>query len=284
MTLLRALPPPTAWAVWFVAAVPMPLLVNEATHPIETFPHSPELFLWAAVTLPVLAALVRAPSFVGALAAGTVTGALALLIIVALSRWVAPLDQQADFRVYATLPSAVLGAAAGFGLRRLWRRPARPPRRWRYAAGGVLALLGMILVTGVIETAALHSTDAPTSVPAPPSGPPAAGRWAVHRHDAEPGGAAGCTIGGRPVDTLTVPVDYSNDGTADVWVATVTPSGTDDLRCPFDWSARPVDTRGAVSYLVSWPFPALWLIGAAPGLIVLAETFARRRAGQPPAQ
>ncbi|WP_305788244.1 hypothetical protein [Symbioplanes lichenis] len=282
MILVRQLPTPSAWALWFVVAVPMPLLVNAATHPLETFPHAHELFLWTVVSLPVLAALVRARSWPGALVAGAVTGALALLIIIGLSRWVAPLDQQAGFRVYAALPLALLGAAAGHGLRRLFHGPAGPPRRWRYVAGGVLALLGMIVVPSVIEIAARNSTDSPAGAPAPPSGTLAAGRWAVHRHDAAEGGAAGCEIDGRAVGTLAVPVDYSIDATADVWVGTVTidTPGEYDLSCPFDFSARPVDTRGAVSFLVSWPLLLLWLLGATPGLVVLGETYARQRRSQ----
>ncbi len=268
----RFVPSAAVWAVWFAVTVPVPLLLSHASGPVESFPNASEIHMWTFVALPVLAALgaLRQRHWARAFLAALITGAVSLAVSVVVFRWFVPLDEPAGWGFFRALPLALVGGVAGFAAR---FRSGNPPRRWRYVAGGLIAFFGLVTVTAALEVAARESVQQN-------------GKWAaVHRYDAEES-VAGCVVTGpdgfrRDVERLTVPVSWSNDGTADIWVGEVDlPAGGAGyvLSCPAtEVGLEPVRVGGAVAAMVGWPWAAVWLLGAAPGLTVLADTAVRRR-------
>lgn len=297
------MPSAAVWAVWFVVTVPAPLLIADVSGPVETFPHGSELHLWTFAALPVLAALGArrwtlgrsrgGAAFLGALGAALVTGVVSLAVSVVVFRWFVPLDEPAGWTFFGALPLALVGGVAGYAA---GFRGGGRPRMWRYAAGAVITFFGLVTVTAALGVAARESARPvvdglpadPAIVALLPEHRLEPGRWAVYRYDAEES-VQGCVVTGRDgsrrdVERLTVPVNWSNDGTADIWVGDIDipETGIYLLNCPTpDVGISNVRVDGAVAAMVGWPWAAVWLLGAAPGLTILADTALRRRGRKP---
>ncbi|MFF0101983.1 hypothetical protein ACFYO8_21935 [Micromonospora sp. NPDC005257] len=82
------------------------------------------------------------------------------------------------------------------------------------------------------------------------------------------------------------PGDYGSDAATFAWVATVrAPTAglwtlncrTDDPEASYVVGDVP-EIRGAVGSLIHWPAGVIGLLGAVPGLLIVADTARRRRA------
>jgi hypothetical protein len=113
------------------------------------------------------------------------------------------------------------------------------------------------------------------------------GRYAIYGADGARHPPTDCRVTGpdqieRPASPVTIPVDYSNDGTGYFWTATfeASPAGKFTVTCQdakFGVDDMP-PIPGVVGVLIHWPLPLVWLLAALPGVLIVAHT-ARRRAG-----
>jgi hypothetical protein len=287
--------------VWLAVTVAMPLLYFESVHLWEEDQDATSAARWAIastpfVTIVTAAASARRP---GARAVAVLLGAAAsgwFLLAMALVGWlwIIPLDGSLDVAAVA-VPAGVLaavGAVVGYAVGRML--PAASDRRtgvFGYVVGVVVALVGALVAPTVVRLGAEDSTvgfsydgrisrDGVARLPA-------AGRYAIFGFEEAPREpdcrVAGGGMSGRRADVVTVrPADYEGDATSLMWVATFTASGpgTYEVTCGGDWDytvgvAPQVD--GAVGSLIHWPLVLILLLGALPGVVIVANTARRRR-------
>jgi hypothetical protein len=288
-----ATPPPAAVVLWLAVTVVVPLLNFEFTHLWESDQDATSAARWTIASTP-LVAIVTAARRPGTRAVPAVVGAAVcswVLLAVALVGWlwIIPLDGSLHIAAVA-VPAAVagaVGAVVGHGVGRML--PARAERRTRafgYAIGAVVAVVGALLAPMVVRLGAEDSTvgfsfdgrisrNGVTTLPA-------AGRYAIFGFEEAPRDPDCRVSGGLPVEVLTVrPADYEGDATSLMWVATFTAPGpgTYDVTCEGDWSytvgvAPEVD--GPVGSMVRWPLVLILVLGALPGLAIVAGQRARR--------
>lgn len=287
------MPSASVWAALCLLTVPTAVLANARV--VEVAPRAAEVFWWTQAALPVLGAAAAArwtartgrrrttAGFGSALLAATLAGALCLLLSVAVYRWVIPFDDPVGWLELVALPAATIGGALGFafGLRMC----AGPPGWYRYAAGGALAALGGYLIFPTTDAAILHGTGGEATFPYGSHVIEAAagGRFAIHRFSDAGEAAPTCVVSGpgrtdEPAVRLTAPVNNSHDATTDFLVAIFsTPSaGSYTVSCDLaEYGVQPL-ARGAAPAVRTWPVPVIVLLGALPGLVIVADTAVRR--------
>ncbi|MEU6074052.1 hypothetical protein [Micromonospora sp. NPDC047074] len=312
----RAFPGPGVLAVWVLVTVPAPLIVFEGTHRWEEDQKVSTALWWIVGAVPVLAAVVaakwtrctgqrRAASVVmAAVVAATLISAGFVGATVAVYRWVVPLSGAAQWWsvLFGSVPLAICGAAVGYLLARVRLRRSPVSARRGYVTGGIAAMVGALLAELTVQLGAEGSTvwydpveyGAVGQYAAPASEQrelrlPAAGQYAIFAVGFAPR-SPDCRITGAdravvPAKLVTIaPGDYGGDAASYAWVASfeVPVPGTYSLSCRTDdqqasYTVGEVpQIRGAVSALIHWPLIAIWLLGAIPGLLIIAET-ARRR-------
>ncbi|MEW2442344.1 hypothetical protein [Micromonospora marina] len=197
---------------------------------------------------------------------------------------------------------AVAGALTGYAVGgHLTHRARRPASRRGCLVGGLAVVFGALLAQTAVRLGAEDST-----IGQPPReyggvGPMSAGRFTVPAGGAYAIFSVGfspadpdCRVTGgsavRAAEPVSVPPgDYGGDAATYAWVATVrVPSpGTWTLDCRADdpdasYVVGDVPViRGAVGEVIHWPVGAIWLLGAAPGLLIVADSARRRRASHP---
>jgi hypothetical protein len=316
--LVKAFPSPVGLAAWIAVTVPLPLLFAEATHRWEEDQHVSTALGWTVGALPILAGFVAARwtrrrgipvDLVAALGVAGLVSALFLAANLAFYRWVVPLTGDIGWTGGWRLVLLLVGAGAVGGYL-VGRTGWRPSARWARPGlrlGAVIAVAGAILAPVTVRLGAEDSTIAYDDgryggvgpMASAPGGPgvlvlPAAGRYAIMAMG-EPG-SADCRVG-APGDQVTrraepvriPPSDYGGDYAVFSWVAsfTVSAPGPYTLDCGTDDANYTVgevpDIRGAVGSLIHWPPPLIWLIGAIPGLWILAHAGRLRRSREPAA-
>ncbi|MBG6066236.1 hypothetical protein [Micromonospora ureilytica] len=314
---VRSLPGPVALAVWLLVTVPVPLVFFEWTHRWEDDPTIGAALWWTVGAAPVLAAVVAAEwtwrsgprrtgsALVAAVVAATLISAVFVGTTAAVYLWVIPLTGLAPWRsVFGSVLLAVCGAAVGHLLARGRARPDHVATRRGYVTGAIVAMVGALLGQATVQFGAEGSTVlhdsveygavGPYAAPASQSGElrlPAAGRYAIFAVGSAPHDPD-CQVTGvdQVVVSATVvtiaPGDYGGDFASYAWVAAfaVSVPGAYSLSCR-TWDQQASYTvgeipriRGAVSALIHWPLFAVWLLGAIPGLLIMASTGRRRRA------
>ncbi|GIJ72251.1 hypothetical protein Voc01_071680 [Virgisporangium ochraceum] len=302
-----AVPGPAAVTVWLLVTVVAPLVSFEFTHLWEEDQDATPAAMWALASTPLVAFLTAVPAArrpgaraVLVLVGATVSGWVLLAVALAGWSWIVPLDGDLDVFAVAA-PAAVLsvvGALPGYGVGRLLPAPTRRPVLG-YVLGPVVAVVGAVLAPYVLGLGAEDSTatypftggygggDEPAVLPA-------AGRYAILGYDTAPlrpdCRVSGPGVGARRADPVTArPADY--EGSADsgvTWVATfaVPEPGSYTVTCGGDWGFTVGDlprVRGAVGSVIHWPLAVLLLLGALPGLAIVANTVRRRRRDPVPA-
>ncbi len=305
-------------AAWIAVTLPAPLLFFEGTHRWEEHQDVSMALRWTLGALPALAAVVAArwtrhtgqrrsiSAFLAAVVVTTLISAVFLGASMAVYRWVIPLQGAAGW--WGVLSSGALIAAAGaaigymIGLGNVSRR--RVSDRHGYLIGGIVAVVGVLLAQATVQLGAEDSTSrydvigyggvGPDATAAGKPGVvtlPAAGRYAIlavgfaPRHpDCR---VTGADLADQPAELVTItPGDYGTDAASYAWVASfnVPDSGVYSLTCrSSDEQASYIvweipDIRGAVGELIHWPLAAIWLLGAVPGLLIVANTATRQRA------
>ncbi|MFF0151724.1 hypothetical protein [Micromonospora sp. NPDC005203] len=319
----RTLPGPKILALWMLATVPAPLVFFEWTHRWEEDPGVSAALWWIAGAVPVLAAAVAArwtwsaaprrstSAPVAAVVAAALVSAVFVAATMAVYRWVIPLTGVAPWRgvVIACVPLVICGAVVGHLLARGRPRRSHPSVRHGLVTGGITVVGGALLAQLTVQLGAEGSTVrygeweygavGPYASSAIESGHltlPAAGRYAIYAVGFAPADpdcevtGAGATA--RRAQPLTIPPGgYGGDAVSYAWVATVDvlSAGAYSLSCrtadpETSYTVGEVpEIRGAVAALIHWPLIAIWLLGAAPGLAIIAASV-RRRAGRRPAR
>ncbi|MFI7434173.1 hypothetical protein [Micromonospora haikouensis] len=317
----RAYPGPVVLATWALVTVPAPLVFFEGTHRWEEHMAVSTALWWTVGAAPVLAAVVAArwtrrtggrrtaPGAAAAVVAATLVSMVFVAATMALYRWVVPLGGTARWRsvLLGSIALAICGAAVG---RLLARRPVQGGRRSTrrgFVTGGIAAVAGALLAQTTVQLGAEGSTVRHGPVEYGAVGPyapsagepgkltlPAAGPYAIFAVGFAPRDPD-CQVTGPdravgPARSLTVaPGDYGSDAASLAWVASFDAPlpGTYSLSCraPDPEASYAVgevpQIRGAVGALVHWPLGAIWLLGAVPGLLIVAEAVSRR-AGRAP--
>jgi hypothetical protein len=200
--------------------------------------------------------------------------------------------------------AAFVGAVSGYllGLAGVGRRIGLPVGV-HYVIGGLVAVGGALLAPVTLQLGAEDSTVRYDTGRYGGVGPhvssgassavrlPRAGSYAIYGVDSSPTDpdcrVAGSAAPDRRAELVTVPPsDYGSDAATYAWVASfdVRAAGTYTLSC---LSSNPKasytvgdvpEIRGAVRFLIHAPLPGLWLLGALPGLVILAH--ATRRHGR----
>lgn len=312
----QAFPGPVVLAVWVLVTVPAPLIFFEGTHRWEEDLKVSTALWWTVGAVPGLAAVVAAKwtwctgqrrtasAMLAAVAAATLISAVFVGATMAVYRWVVPLDGAAQWRsvLFGSVPLAICGAAVGhrFELGRV-RRSQGPTRR-DYVIGGVVAVAGALLAQTTVQLGAEGSSVWSDSPEYGAVGPyaatvgelgelrlPAAGQYAIFAVGFSPSNPD-CQVTGAdravvPAKLVTIaPGDYGSDAAAYTWVASfdVPAPATYSLSCQTSdeqatYTVGEVpQIRGAVGSLIHWPLVAIWLLGAIPGLLIIAETVRRR--------
>ncbi|MFF3852887.1 hypothetical protein [Micromonospora sp. NPDC002575] len=317
----RACPGPVVLAVWALATVPAPLVLFEGTHRWEEHMEVSTALWWTVGAAPVLAAVVASkwtrrteqprtiPAAAAAVVAATLVSSAFVAATMALYGWGIPLTGAARWRsvLLGSIALAICGAAVG---RLLARRPVQGGQRSTrrgLVAGGIAAVAGALLAQTTVQLGAEGSTVRHSPVEYGAVGPyapsagepgkltlPAAGPYAIYAvgfaprdPDCRVTGADGAVV---PARSLTIaPGDYGSDAASLAWIASF------DAPLPgnYSLSCRTLDPeasyavgevpqiRGAVGALLRWPLAAIWLLGALPGLLIVAEA-GGRRAGRVP--
>jgi hypothetical protein len=315
----RMLPGPVGLAAWIAVTVPVPLVFFEATHRWEEDQDVSTALLWTIGALPVLAAAVTARwteltgrhraawAPLAGVAVGTLVSAVFLAGSMAWYRWVIPLGGPMSWSnvLWSGLLLAVAGAVIGYVIGLKGRPRSRRSTRWGFLLGAIVTVVGALLAPVTVQLGAEDSTSrydegqyggvGSNAASAGASGVlllPAAGRYAilamgVAPHDPD------CRVGGpglterRATPVSIPPSDYGGDYATYAWIAsfTVPAPGTYSLTCRtndeqanYTVGAVP-QIRGAVGALIHWPLVVIWLLGAVPGLLIIASTV-RRRARQ----
>lgn len=315
----RAWPGAVEAAGWLAVIAALPQVHFSLTHRWEEDQRVLTALYWTAAAVPALAAIVAARharaagrpgrSFPAAVTVATCAGMVLLGVSLAVYRWIIPLDGtlaplSVGFVVAGGLSLALTGAVVGY-LFALCLPPsdeARTRNRPGYLRGVGVAALGALLMQITVQVGADDSTrsEGSGSLPVPdlPAGVPVAadlptaGRYGVYAQG-ESSERPDCRVSGpgfddrsaRPVANPSGP--YGGDAASYTWVAYVdvpapgtyavacrTPDGQGTYRI----GAAPT-IAGAVGAVVHWPPILIWLLGALPGLLAVADTVRRRRAG-----
>lgn len=312
----RAFPGPVALAVWILVTVPAPLVFFEWSHRWEEDLKISTALWWTVGALPVLAAVVAAKwtrytgqnptasAFVAAVAAATLISAVFLGASMAVYRWVIPLSGAAEWWsvLFSSAPLTACGAAVGYMIGPGRVRRSRLSDRHGYLIGGIVAMVGALLAQVTVQLGAEGSTMrydlsdyggvGPYAASAGEPGKltlPAAGQYAIFAVGFSPENPD-CQVTGagptaRSAKLVTIPPgDYGGDAASYAWVAVfnVPVPGNYSLTCrasdqQASYTVGEVpQIRGAVGALIHWPLVAIWLLGAAPGLLMIADTTRRR--------
>jgi hypothetical protein len=298
----KALPGPLWFFVWVVLTTSAPLVGYPLTHRAEDILfEGPSVVWWAIAASTIVATVTAARCASGAASRGTAVGlpttvALAtsvagtfLAFAVVIYRWGVQVERPMGAEVLLGIPVAAMGAAIGYFLGRRATRP-RPVRR--YVAGAIIAGLGALLAPLTVQRGAEFSLDTlpagSAELPADRATPftvPAGGRFGVYAIDEAPTKpdctVAGNGLAGRHVAAVSVrPGKPGNDASPSYrWIGMfdVPAAGTYSLMCraggvraSYTVGGIP-KIRGLVGWLVHWPVPLLWLLGALPGLLAIAE-------------
>lgn len=225
--------------------------------------------------------------------------------------WIIPLsvesaDPAAVFMIGAVLlGGAFLGAVIGYLLgRRAGRDPIRLPVRIRYLLGATFAVAGALVAPVALELGAEDSTGEYKTEAYGGVGPyvssaggpgrltaPDSGQYAIYAVGFSPKDPD-CRVAGSGVDDLAAsrvtapPGSYGSDAASFAWVASVTlpAAGTYSLTCRTSDPAASYtvgdvpEIRGLIRFLIHFPLPAIWLLGALPGLAIVADAARRGRA------
>ncbi|MET7667337.1 hypothetical protein [Micromonospora luteifusca] len=312
----RAFPGPVVLAVWVLVTVPAPLIFFEGTHRWEEDLKVSTALWWIVGAVPALAAVVAArwtwctgqrrtaSAVVAAVVAATLMSAVFVGATMVVYRCVIPLTGAAQWwRVlFGSVPLAICGAALGHLLERGRVRRSRVSGRRGYVTGGIVAMVGALLAQTTVQLGAEGSTARYGPVEYGTVGRyaasasemgelrlPAAGQYAIFAVGFSPRNPD-CQITGAdravvPAKLITIaPGDYGSDAATYTWVASfdVPVPGTYSLSCQtYDQQASYTagevpQIRGSVGSLIHWPLVAIWLLGAIPGLLIIAETLRRR--------
>jgi hypothetical protein len=312
----RAFPGPVVLAVWVLVTVPAPLMFFEGTHRWEEDLKVSTALWWTVGAAPVLAAVVAAKwtgctgqrrtasAMVAAVVAATLISAVFVGATIAVYRWVIPLGGAAQWRsvLFGSVPLTICGAAVGHMLELGRVRRSQVPTRRGYVTGGIVAMVGALLAQTTVQLGAEGSTMWSDSPEYGAVGPyaasvgelgelrlPAAGQYAIFAVGFSPSNPD-CQVTGAdravvPAKLITIaPGDYGDDYATYAWIASFSVSvpGTYSLSCrtPDQEASYTVgevpQIRGAVGSLIHWPLIAIWLLGAIPGLLIIAVTVRRR--------
>lgn len=301
------LPGPGVLAAWLAATVPAPLVVYEWTHRWEEEQPVSTALWWPVLASPVLAAVLaarqpRRPA--AAVGVSTLVTTSLLAASLAFFRWVVPLTGEARWgrALLGGAALAVAGALIGYAVGGCLPHRARPASRRGYLIGGLTVVIGALLTQSAVRLGAEDSTiqelsreyGGVGSYPTPTGRftAPAAGAYAIYAVGFAPADPDCRLTGGgsevRAAEPVSVPPgDYGGDYASFAWVATVrvpTPgSWTLDCRTSDPDASYVVgdvpEIRGAVGEMIHWPVGVIWLLGAVPGLLLVADTARRRRAG-----
>ncbi|MFI7333758.1 hypothetical protein ACIBSS_07965 [Micromonospora aurantiaca] len=303
------LPGPGVLTAWLAATVPAPLVFFEWTHRWEEDQPVSTALWWPVLASPVLAAVLaaRQPRRPGvALGVSTLVATALLALSLAFFRWVVPLTGEARWgrALLGGAALAVAGALTGYAAGGRLPHRARPASRRGYLIGGLAMVFGALLAQSAVRLGAEDSTTGqppheyggvgPYSTSAGRFTAPAAGAYAIFAVGFSPTDPDCRVTGGgaevRTAEPVSVPPgDYGSDAAAYSWVATVrvpTPGRwtldcrADDPEASYVVGAVP-EIRGAVGEVIHWQVGVIWLLGAAPGLLIVADTARRRRASHP---
>lgn len=301
------LPGPGVLAAWLAATVPAPLVVYEWTHRWEEEQPVSTALWWPVLASPVLAAVLaarqpRRPAV--AVGVSTLVTAVLLAASLAFFRWVVPLTGEARWgrALLGGAALAVAGALIGYAVGGRLPRRDRPASRRGYLVGGLAVVFGALLAQSAVRLGAEDSTIGhppheyggvgPYVTSASRFTAPAAGAYGIFALGFSPADPD-CRVTGdgsevRAAEPVSVPPgDYGSDAAAYSWVATVrvpTPGSwtldchTTDPEASYVVGDVP-EIRGAVGAVIHWPVGVIWLLGAVPGLLLVADTARRRRAG-----
>ena len=300
------LPCPGVLTAWLAATVPAPLVVYEWTHRWEEEQPVSTALWWPVLASPVLAAVLaarqpRRPA--AAVGVSTLVTTVLLTASLAFFRWVVPLTGEARWgrALLGGAALAVAGALIGYAMGGRLPRRDRPASRRGYLVGGLAVVFGALLAQSAVRLGAEDSTTGhppheyggvgPYVTSASRFTAPAAGAYGIFALGFSPADPD-CRVTGdgsevRTAEPVSVPPgDYGSDAAVYSWVATVrvpTPgSWTLDCRTSDPEAAYVVgdvpEIRGAVGEMIHWPVGVIWLLGAAPGLLIVADTARRRRA------
>ncbi|MDG4749605.1 hypothetical protein O7630_01470 [Micromonospora sp. WMMD718] len=301
------LPGPGVLTAWLAATVPAPLVFFEWTHRWEEDQPVSTALWWPVLASPVLAAVLaaRQPRRPGvALGVSTLVATALLALSLALFRWVVPLTGEAHWgrALLGGAALAVAGALTGYAAGGRLPHRVRPASRRGYLIGGLAVVFGALLAQSAVGLGAEDSTIGqppheyggvgPYSTSAGRFTAPAAGAYAIFAVGFSPTDPDCRVTGGgaevRTAEPVSVPPgDYGSDAATYSWVATVrvpTPGRwtldcrTDDPEASYVVGDVP-EIRGAVGEVIHWPVGVIWLLGAVPGLLIVADTARRRRAG-----
>ncbi|MEU2701082.1 hypothetical protein [Micromonospora aurantiaca (nom. illeg.)] len=301
------LPGPGVLTAWLAATVPAPLVFFEWTHRWEEDQPVWTALWWPVLASPVLAAVLaaRQPRRPGvALGVSTLVATVLLALSLAFFRWVVPLTGEAHWgrALLGGAALAVAGALTGYAAGRRLPHRVRPASRRGYLIGGLAVVFGALLAQSAVRLGAEDSTIGqppheyggvgPYSTSAGRFTAPAAGAYAIFAVGFSPADPDCRVTGGgaevRTAEPVSVPPgDYGSDAATYSWVATVrvpTPGRwtldcrTDDPEASYVVGDVP-EIRGAVGEVIHWPVGVIWLLGAVPGLLIVADTARRRRAG-----
>ncbi|MGW5580861.1 hypothetical protein [Micromonospora chokoriensis] len=313
----RAFPGPVVLAVWVLVTVPAPLIFYEGTRRWEEGLKVSTALWWMVGSVPVLAAVGGArltwytgrrriaSAAVATVVAATLMSAVFVGATMAVYRWVFPLTGTAQWwRVlFGSVALAICGAVVGHLLGRGRARRSQGTGRRGYVAGGIVVMVGALLAQPTVQLGAEGSTVSYDPVEYGTVGRyaasasevgilrlPAAGQYAIFAVGLSPS-HPDCRVTGANRAVLraelitTAPGDYGGDVATYTWVASfdVPAPGTYSLSCQtYDQQASYTagevpQIRGAVGSLIHWPLVAIWLLGAIPGLLIIAATVRRRR-------
>ncbi|ADU06864.1 MULTISPECIES: hypothetical protein [Micromonospora] len=303
------LPGPGVLTAWLAATVPAPLVFFEWTHRWEEDQPVSTALWWPVLASPVLAAVLaaRQPRRPGvALGVSTLVATALLALSLALFRWVVPLTGEAHWgrALLGGAALAVAGALIGYAAGGRLPHRVRPASRRGYLIGGLAVVFGALLAQSAVRLGAEDSTIGqppheyggvgPYSTSAGRFTAPATGAYAIFAVGFSPADPDCRVTGGgaevRTAEPVSVPPgDYGSDAATYSWVATVrvpTPGRwTLDCRTTDPEASYVVgdvpEIRGAVGEVIHWPVGVIWLFGAVPGLLIVADTARRRRASHP---
>jgi hypothetical protein len=286
---------PGGVGTWIAVTVPAPLLFFDATHRWEEDRSASFAAWWCVAGVALLAvalAVRRAAGRSRGLRDRAVTVATATLLSMSLLGaslavywWVIPLQGTAGWRgvLAGGVAAAVVGSLVGTLIGARGVRGGRYPARVGYLVGAIAVVGGALLAQTTVRLGAEDSTISYDE--GRYGGPgvlnlPAAGQYAILavgfsslRPD--------CSIAGvgRAERVTVPPSDYGGDAATYAWVASfrVPGPGAYTMTCRAsggDGSYVVGDIpriRGAVSAMIHWPLAGIWLLGAVPGLLILAD-------------
>jgi hypothetical protein len=235
---------------------------------------------------------------------GALTGVVLLTGTVAFYTWVMPLGGDLPWAMLGLAAPllAVVGAAVGHLTASRWP-DGRPSQRRRYILGAAVTVIGALVAPLVVWWGAEDSTVRYDEGSYGSVGPyfastgkagvvvlPAAGSYAVMGMGVTSPTNPDCRISGpglaeaRAELVSIPPSDYGGDFATYSWVASfsVPAPGTYSLTCRAEGGDANYTVgdlpqiRGAVGSLVHWPIIVFWLLGAIPGLLIMASA---RRGG-----